>query len=648
MIHSIDDSLSTSSYSQAFARQIALTFRDPTKMDPEEWAENVYRLPGGGRFRFSYCPYTRKMFRSLFDPFAIETCFQVFSRGFKSTLFLLLLGYKIDEDPCRILALWPTNSNAENWRKDNVNGELFDCVPSLNKYSSDSNSREQSNTLLHVGFTGGSLTAFGANAPGDMRRAKGKVLLADEIDAIKKSETDEGDQLAIFWKRGDEYPDTIRATASYPGLMGHSRIQAKLDASDYNEWHSTCVRCGGEPYVMHRKMTVYEPGRKDTARMECPRCHEFLTDDERYSMAHEQGEDCWIPRNDFTGKRGFHANGMLWPHEVDRRKYPSGYLGMIAEQEMQAEDAPDPRRARRIIVNTIDAEPFDPVAETEAPPEWKLLFKQREDYGLILPMPTLFLSAYADVQDNRIEVAWQAWAEDEESWMMEHVVIDGSVKDAATWNKLKLELLRVWVHANGAKMRLSFGMIDGGAYGEHVMRFLRRLKAENVTKLLGRVRASKGFGIHGMTIVSSRFASINKNAGLKGHHIGTWAAKDLIYHWLRQAAIKVHFNLTFGEEWFKQATIEKVTIEWDGGQEIKKYLNANGARNEALDIMVGNLACVRLRQRGPSSWAMLKMEMAELRAAAEAEKAGTKRVIAAKAQPTRRRMSVMDGLSAGM
>ena len=69
---------------------------------------------------------------------------------------------------------------------------------------------------------------FGANAPGDMRRAKGSLLYADEIDAIKRNESDEGDPLAIFKKRGDEFRDTIRAFMSYPSVRGLSNIDAMM------------------------------------------------------------------------------------------------------------------------------------------------------------------------------------------------------------------------------------------------------------------------------------------------------------------------------------------------------------------------------------------------------------------------------------
>jgi phage terminase large subunit GpA-like protein len=60
---------------------------------------------------------------------------------------------------------------------------------------------------------------------------------------------------------------------------------------------------------------------------------------------------------------------------------------------------------------------------------------------------------------------------------------------------------------------------------------------------------------------------------------------------------KTHFNRRFGEEYFQQLTVEQVTVTFERGLEIRKYVNPQQQRNEALDIEVGNLAAVRLYPR---------------------------------------------------
>jgi phage terminase large subunit GpA-like protein len=617
------DEISLLSYVDALGATINKACAPWSRMSPEEWAEESYRLPNGGRFRWSYAPYTRAMFLSLFDRRTIETAFELYSRGLKSTVILLAIGYVIDQAPRRILSLWPTNSQAEKFSKDSLCGELLDTTPPLNFLGSQSGRRISSNTLLHKLFPGGLIDIFGANAPGDMRRAKGSFLYGDEIDAIDTTLTDEGDQLAIFNKRGDEYPDTIRVFASYPSVLGMSRIHAKIEQSDWNEWFSTCVLCGGEPFVMSRSMLRYD-GKPQEARMECPRCKALLADAQRYEMAHGQGFDCWKPKNAFTGKRGFHAGAMLWPHPVDTDKFPGGWLQCLAQQEIDAKASDNPRRSLKVLVNTVDALPFDPTEETEKPPEWKPLYDRRENYDLTVPEGGLFLTAFCDCQKNRLEVGWRAYGRREESWGMDHVVIDGYIGHGEVWRELRRELGRKWKHASGAEMTLGMAFVDGGQYASDVYAFFQGLARNPEPGVTGHVQASKGTGIHPHPIVTQgKMATVAKV--LKGRHIGTWQAKDRIYERLRMSIVDgeipegfMHYSKRYTEEYFQGLTIETATQKIAGAEVYNTYKDEVSG-NEPLDIEVGCLAAFTLRQRNFEAIEAELREQVEAKEKQEAE-----------------------------
>lgn len=612
------DKISSTAYRHSVGLTFRKTFAPWSKMTPQEWATSVYRLPSGAKFSFDYAPYSLQMFLSIFDKSISEVIFQLFSRGLKSTAVLLALGYIIDQQPRRILSLWPTNKHGELFRKDNLNKELFDCTPCLQFLGSAAKKRTGENTLLHLGFPGGVFSIFGANAPGDMRRAKGSFLYGEEIDAIKTEETDEGDQLAIFKKRGDEYPDTIKVFASYPALKlldnagqprnGHSRINTMLLKSDENEWHSTCVKCGGEPFVMHPDQIVAEPRKAQDARFACPRCNALLDDGQRHFMAHRQGHSNWKPKRAFRGLRGFQGNAMLWPHPTDPVKMPGGALQMIAQQKEDAENSDNPKRSIRTFFNMVLGEPFDPTDESETPPDWKVIFDRREDYEKT-PMRAAFLTCFVDVQRDRLEVEWDAWARDEESWGLDHVVLDGYTSHPEVWGMLMRELGRKFPHESGASLSLGQGFVDGGKYAEDVYRFFQRLARNPVEGISGKFFASKGYGKFGMPIVTRKVSTVAGN--LKGNAIGTWDAKDKIYERLRMKEAGpgfMHFNQKFGEQYCRQLVVEKVSIEYDGGQEIRKYLNENHDRNEAIDLRVGNLAAVRRVNR---NWDHLEARIAE-------------------------------------
>jgi len=118
----------------------------------------------------------------------------------------------------------------------------------------------------------------------------------------------------------------------------------------------------------------------------------------------------------------------------------------------------------------------------------------------------------------------------------------------------------------------------------------------------GKCRASKGGGQANHPIIDRKWKTVARN--LKGYHIGTWEAKDRIYERLKVKAKDgetpegiMHFNQRFGEEYCQQLTVETVAISYERGEEVGKYLNAKQARNEAIDIEVGNLAAFRLHPR---------------------------------------------------
>ena len=602
------DLLSFNSYREAKARNYEATFKPWSRMSPEEWAEEVYRLPGGRRFKWAYAPFAKGMFSAIFDKNARETVYQCFSRGFKTTCTLLAAGYFIDQSPRRILWMWQTMGHGEKFSKEGLGAELFDTTPALG-FLSSGNRRLSSNTITFKQFPGGSMNIFGANAPGELRRAKGNLLIADEIDAYETNEGDEGDILAIFNKRGSEYPDTIQIKASYPSVLGKSRIHMLLKESDYQEWHVTCVKCGGEPFVMHRRMLRYEKDKPHEARFECPRCAALLTDVDRYEMAHKQGFNNWKPRNAFTGRHGFHANAMLWPHELDYKKYPGGALQMIATEEIEASKAPDPKRATRVFINTFDAEPFDTTDEFERPPEWKPIYDRREDYGLTVPRGGLFLTCFVDVQKNRLELGWRAWGRENESWGMDHKIIDGYTGHAEVWKELIHELRRTWKHESGAIIPLGMAFIDGGAYAEQVYRFFRELAASPVEGVYGFVQASKGVGRSPHPIVTrGKMQTVAGN--LKGRYIGTWQAKDWIYDRLRMSIDtiegRIHYNKQYQQEFFQGLVIETATRKFQNGEEFNTYKDEVSG-NEPLDIEVGCLAACRLR--APHNWDMLEKRL---------------------------------------
>jgi phage terminase large subunit GpA-like protein len=212
-----------------------------------------------------------------------------------------------------------------------------------------------------------------------------------------------------------------------------------------------------------------------------------------------------------------------------------------------------------------------------------------------------------DVQNNRLEVEWRAHGRNGESWGLDHVVLDGNTKDPDIWRKqLCKELQRKFKHAHGGTVGLSMGLIDGGWASEYVFAFLQWLAANPVEGVTGKVRASKGIGQYGHPIIERQWRTIAKN--LKGYHLGTWEAKELVNQRLRMSPDAegkcpdgfMHYNMRYDEQYFRQLCtgIPTLVFEKVKGkvEEVRKFLNTAHFKDEGLDLAVGNLAAFRLRQ----------------------------------------------------
>lgn len=587
------DQLSQLSYRTAITALLARAFANWTVMPPEVWAEDVRRMSDGKRFRWSFAPYLKKMFLSIFEPTVQETVFEMFSRAGKSEVVLNAIGYSIDQQPRRILSLWPTSGQAEKWSKDNLMGELVEPTPPLAEILGGADGKRRSNnTILHKQYPGGLLNIFGSNSPGEMRRAKGNFLYGAEIDAIVEVATDEGDQLAIFNKRGDEYPDTIRVFESYPSLKGRSRIHAKLEESDFQQWFVVCVKCGKKPYVMHRNQLRYERDKPQTARLECPRCHTFLTDQNRYEMM-LAGD--WRPTKPFRGKRGFQANAMLWPHPVNRVKFPGGFLQMVAQAEIDVEKSDNRERSRRVIVNTVDAEPFEPAQEHKV--EHSALYARREDYdpNKAIPEGVLAVVCGIDIQFDRAEAKIKGYGLNGETWAIDYRVIKGSPLAPELWERIdKMLVTAQWETKSKKRLLKIVGCgIDSGYKPDAVYAFTRARTSRSVFAL-------KGSSVLGKPIVT-RPSKVGSPRTLL-FEVGTNEAKDIIYQRLELEPVKnhktgeityphgfMHFPTlsVFDESYFRALTIENSFMKRaSDGEFYRAFLCPETERNEPLDAEV--------------------------------------------------------------
>lgn len=587
--------LAIAKYKRETALYIQRACRFRRSLGIVDWSINVRRMQGGKRFR--PWPYQVEMMTTPFRQDVQMTVFQLASRMGKTEVMSNLIGHGIAEQPRRILTMYPTISQSEKWSKETLMNELVHPTPELDSLIGDgAGQRKSGNTITHKIFPGGLLSVFGSNSPGELRRAKGNLLIADEIDAIEFNESDEGDPLEIFWVRGSEYPDTIKVAASYPSLKSASKIEALMLQSDWRVWMVPCIHCGHE-FVLHRDQLRYDRDAPQDAWIECPGNGCKITDEERIQMV-TRGH--WKPTRPFNGIAGFHGSRMMSLH--DAQKGFTSHLHWAADQELKLEKAANREKAKRVLINTFDAETYQPPEEEKPDPvglarEAYPFLAKVGDKQFAVPAGVLFVTGGADVQNDRIEFEFVGHGLKGQMWGLGYHILQGSPIEPKVWQDLDALLQSTFVHPSGKILKPARVFIDSKFKQTHVLAFARP-------------RARFGvFGIYGSVVLGAPIVSAAKKAhNATLYEVGTHEAKSMIYqsaHLRRDTRLPeedaphnyYHYPLGHGytPEYFHRLLIEKVSMKKGKDGNFYEFFEKpdQRSRNEPLDIRVYNIAAAR-------------------------------------------------------
>jgi phage terminase large subunit GpA-like protein len=239
--------------------------------------------------------------------------------------------------------------------------------------------------------------------------------------------------------------------------------------------------------------------------------------------------------------------------------------------------------------------------ETGEAPDWQRLYERREPWQIgTVPSGGLFLTAGADVQKDRIEVDVWAWGRGLESWLVDHVVIDGGPEHAETWTKLSQLLSRTWPHANDVQLGLAKLAIDTGYESPAVYAWARRAGHAQVAPIKGVEGFNRAAPVIGPTHVDVTEGGKKLRRGARLWTIAVATFKSETYRYLRLLAPTdeeiaagakcpagyVHLPNGTEAEWLKQLVAEQlVTVKTKRGFSRLEWQKLR-ERNEALDCRV--------------------------------------------------------------
>jgi phage terminase large subunit GpA-like protein len=597
-------------------------WRPPVKLPLAEWSErNIVLSPeySARTGPLKLYGWQRGILDSFSDP-TVETIVLMCSTQMVKTLFLqLALAYVICEQPAPSLLVQAKEDDVKNFSKERLDCMIRDCKVLSDKFGGSAK-KDPDNTLLFKRFPNGSIALVGAGAPGNAARRSICYAFLDEIDKYVHDVGGEGDFIDLVKERTATFESRRKIIlVCSPTTKDTSRIGRAYENSDQRKPWVECCHCGAWQILKWSQVrwdnSLPKEQRHLSSRYECLKCGKPWTDVERWDAC-ERAE--WRADKPFIGTAGF------WISHLYRKR--------IAEMVKDFLAAKDSRTSLKSFVNTNLAELWEEEGEA---PEWQVLKSRAENYpygdDAVVPMRGLFLTAFVDVQADRLEYEVCAWGRNRENWSVAYGAIqsfDGNGKPLQSsneelWLELDKVLAREWNHESGTTMPIMVMGIDTGDRPKPVYDFASRhvQPAYGVAGIKVHAPRSvcptKGSSTETLRLLAgvSKQDAARKRQGVRIVSIGTAYAKQELFDNLRipkplmnMAAPGYCHHPHYGEEYFRGLCAEKRVVHDDGSVSYEKIY----PRNEPLDCKVGNRAMAAvfgIDRFTDSHWQMIEKQM---------------------------------------
>ncbi|MEZ5769951.1 MAG: phage terminase large subunit family protein, partial [Paracoccaceae bacterium] len=512
--------------SEGLIRAWSQGLRPDPDLTVSEWADRHRWLSSRasaepGRYRTQRTPYMREIMDRLSpgDP-TQRVVFMKAAQVGATEAGNCFIGFVMHHAPGPMLAVQPTVELAKRNSRQRID-PLIEESPELRERVKPARSRDAGNTMLSKEFAGGILIMTGANSAVGLRSTPARYIFLDEVDAYPASADEEGDPVTLAEARSLTFAHRRKVfLVSTPTIRGLSRIEREFEASDQRRYFVPCPHCGAMQWLRFERLRWRE-GKPETAEYVCEGCDAAIPEHHKTAML-AAGEWRATATSADPTTIGYHLSALY---------SPQGWLswGRIARAHEAAKGSDEAMRAFR---NTILGETW---VETGEAPDWQRLSGQREDWPAgTVPEKGMFLTAGADVQKDRIEVDVRAWGRGLESWLVEHVVIEGGPGDPACWQRLTEMLGRSWTHGNGVPMTIARLAVDTGYETSAVYAWARQVGFAQVAPVKGVEGFNRSAPVTGPTYVDATVAGKRLRRGARLWTVATSTFKAETYRFLRQ------------------------------------------------------------------------------------------------------------------
>ena len=531
-----------------------------------------------GEYRTSRTPHAREIMLCLSDSHPCRRVIaMVASQMFKTQICLNWLGTVIDQSPSNFILSMPTGKLQKRigLRFDKVVKD----VPVLRDKVAKPKSRDAMNNQDIKEFVGGSLFIVTSGSSANLSEVPAKYAACDEVD--RGEEDHEGSRVKLIEARQTSFGEDAKSYYySSPTMEGESEISNLFKSGTQREALAECIHCG------HAQMLVFENLVKTDTDVvyPCVECGGIHKESDKMKMFKS---GLWSEPIKQSENQSFVANALFLPY---------GWKSWVSlmqdydEAKILLDNGDDSEMV--VFYNTRLARCWERQKEAT---NYDVLMQRAEDYRLgTVPNGALVLTAAIDTQGDRLELCVIGWGKFLECWVVDYQVIMGDPVEFDTWKKAHEILTRKYQHVYGVDMQISNVFVDsGGHHIQEVYNFCRKNKALGFYPIKGSSKPNAPIIPNRPSYQDLNYKGEVVKKGVSLWQIGTDAAKDYLYaRWKRdKGAGAVHFSGDLPEEYYKQVVSEYRATKYINGHKKTIWTKKQSDRNEALDLMVYNLAC---------------------------------------------------------
>lgn len=590
--------------------------RPDSELRCDEWAEEFMVLPKSGPkagdFRFDHSYPARRVHQVLSPSHpAKRVVAKVASQMFKTQTALNWIASLIHRRPRNILALQPTDTLVKRFSARVAT--MIRNVPELRECVAAAKSRDSRNTTQAKDFLGdATLYMNTAGSAANLAEVSAPYIYFDEIDRAEQDIDGEGDPVTLAEARATQYANDAKFFyTSSPSTEGISKIDKLYEKGTQEKYFVPCPHCEHlHPLELDNFHYARdeETGFMDRAWFVCPGCGCEIDERHKVSMLPDEqagGKARWVATTKGDGETvSFTCSAFYMPI--------GAYTWLdMARAYAYAKDCIKigDHSAMQVFYNTRLGLSY---RNSESTSTAEQLRRRAESYPLrVLPDAALVATMAVDTQPNRLEVQIEAWGPGLEHWVIDYIVLNGSPTESAdvpgsVWQRLDTIRRTPLLHASGRPIMLSaYGIDSGGANTQDVYNYGQLRKALNCVVLHGSSRPNRPIMGSAPSKVDIDWGGEKVKGGVELWAVGTDVAKDWLSNrmHLTDGGGAMHFPQDLPPEWFDMMVVEQPHTKWRKGRPVREWVKPNGARNEAWDVSVYNLALAH--QLGLQKWSAL-------------------------------------------